>query len=125
MAEWHGYILVGLKPGLTLTAAQKGKVRDTVRGVAVREERLPQRMFQARLSLDGRQAIYEAAWDREKVEPDAVLTAVAKALGMSASVLAANVDYRFFARGSTWEASRQAVLKFLAENAKMWEERIV
>jgi 2-hydroxychromene-2-carboxylate isomerase len=125
MAEWHGYILVGLKPGLALTVAQREKVRDTVRSVAVREDRLPQRMFQTRLSLDGSQAIYEAVWDRGKMEPDAVLGAVAKALGLSASVLAANVDYRFFARGSTWEASRRAAIEFLVENAKSWEESVV
>jgi hypothetical protein len=121
MADWHGYILVGLKPGLPLTAAQKGKVRDTVRGLAVHEDRLPQRMFQTRLSLDGTQAIYEAVWDRDKVNPSAVMNAVASALGISMSVLVGNVDYGFFVDGGTWEESRQAAVKFLVENAKAWE----
>jgi uncharacterized heparinase superfamily protein len=121
MGEWHGYVWLRLKPGLTLSAAQKGAVRDTVRALAVREERYPHRMFQVRLSLDGSQAIYEAAWDRGKLEPAAVVKAVAGALKVDEKELAENVDYRLFADGGFWEESHQAVLKFLAENLKAWE----
>ena len=121
MGNWHGYVLLSLKPGLTLTSAQKSKVRDTVRALAVREDRWPRRMFQARLSLDGTQAIYEAVWDREKVSPAAVVNAVAGALDVSPVVLATNVNYRLFADGGSWEESRQAAVKFLIENAKAWE----
>jgi hypothetical protein len=124
MAEWHGYVLLKLKPGLTLTTAQKSTVRDTVRALAVREDRLPNRMFQARLSLDGTEAIYEAVWDREKVSPSAVIKAVAGALGVSAGFLAANVEYSLFADGGSWEESRQAALKFLIENIKAWEAEL-
>jgi predicted alpha-1,6-mannanase (GH76 family) len=124
MAEWHGYVLLSLKPGLTLTSAQKSKVRDTVRALAVREDQLPRRMFQARLSLDGTQAIYEAVWDREKVSPAAVVNTVAGALGVVVGLLAANVDYSLFADGGSWEESRQAALKFLIENAKTWEPEL-
>jgi hypothetical protein len=122
MAEWHGYVLLKLKPALPLTTAQKSTVRDTVRGLAVREERLPQRMFQARLSLDGSQAIYEAVWDREKVTPGAVMNAVASALGIASGMLAGSVEYSLFADGGFWEESRRAVVKFLTENAKAWED---
>jgi 2-hydroxychromene-2-carboxylate isomerase len=121
MAEWHGYVLLKLKPALPLTTAQKTKVRDTVRAMAVREDSLPHRMFQARLSLDGMQAIYEAVWDREQVTPGAVVNAVAGALGLSSSLLAANVEYSLFADGGTWEESREAAVAFLIENAKAWE----
>jgi hypothetical protein len=121
MEEWHGYVLLELKPGLPLTAAQKFTVRDTVRGLAVHEELMPHRMFQARLSLDGTQAIYEAVWDREKVGPSSVISAVAAALRVSAEVLGANVAYSLFADGGSWEESRQAAVKFLIENAKAWE----
>lgn len=121
MAEWHGYILVTLAAGLPLTSTQKSKVRDTVRGMAVREDKRPQRMFQTRLSLDGTQAIYEAVWDRDRVTPAAVMNAVAGTLGVSPAVLAGNVAYRLFADGGSWEDSRAAVIDFLRENVKAWE----
>jgi hypothetical protein len=124
MAEWHGYVLLKLKPALVLTTAQKGTVRDTVRALAVHEDLYPHRMFQTRLSLDGSQAIYEAVWDRGKVEPVAVVKAVASALKVAESVLAGSVDYRLFADGASWEESRQVAVKFLSENAKAWEPEI-
>jgi hypothetical protein len=124
VAEWHGYVLLELKPGLALTTAQKGKVRDTVRGMAVREDLYPHRMFQTRLSLDGSQAIYEAVWDRGMVTPGAVMNAVASALGVPPGMLAGNVDYRLFADGGSWEESRRAAVEFLSENAKAWEPEI-
>jgi hypothetical protein len=121
MSEWHGYVLVALRAGFTLTAAQKGQVRATVRGLAIAELRQPYRMFQTRLSLDGHSAIYEAVWDRERVSPGEVITAVAGALGVPPDDLAGGITYQLFADGGSWEESRQAALAYLDAHRSAWE----
>jgi hypothetical protein len=78
-------------------------------------------MFQTRLSLDGHSAIYEAVWDRERVSPGEVITAVAGALGVPPDDLAGGITYQLFADGGSWEESRQAALAYLDAHRSAWE----
>jgi hypothetical protein len=124
MAIWHGYVLVERREAAPpFTEPQRQAIRAAMRGLAIPWDGVqPSERFQVRVSLDGRQAIYEIKADRATLTPQAAMTAVAAALEMSAATLSGRIDYAIFADGESHAASATAARAFLAANREFWEE---
>ncbi len=114
---WHGYILVEIEAGAALDL--RDEKRGTLRAALARLNRAwdgkqPATLFQARVSRDGRKAIYELTADPDAITADKALAALADK--------ARAVRYTFFARGGTWQQSRRAAVTYLARNRAEWED---
>ncbi len=119
---WHGYVLVKRKvQGPQFTPAARLAVRATMRELALLHRRQPAERFQVRESLDGEAVIYELTCNASFLTPGRAIGAVARRLGISATVLAAGIDYVIFAEGGTWAESAAACRAYLAEHTADWE----
>lgn len=122
---WHGYILVEIQAGAALDL--RDDKRGAIRAALARLNRAwdgkqPAALFQARVSRDGRKAIYELTAHVDALAPDRALAAVAGALNVPEKALRRAIRYRFFARGGTWQQSRRAAVAYLAQHRAEWEE---
>jgi hypothetical protein len=115
METKHRYVLVGLRPGNTLTPDQSMTIRAAIAALAAPWDRgQPSEMFQIRLSLDGSKAIYEITYPAEMTAWDA-LNAAASAVQMSVYDLVLAAEFMIFDENGTLAGS-------LAAHGEEWEQ---
>jgi len=138
MTTWHGYIAV---EDVALTTDQRAAIVAAFRALGPGSDPQPARLNHWRTSLDGSNAIFEAAFndanltaakvknflaDAAGVSPDVIDTALTQtARGPLLTFSVGGTDrmrmLAFGGIGATWEESRQQAIAYLAANIAEWE----
>lgn len=120
----HHYVRVWITEAgaLLLTDGQRDAIRGAMASLNIPWNGVqPAFLFQARLSLEGDQAIYELTYD-DATTPEQAFGAAAAALGMSGETLAAVIGYQIFGGPEADQATSAAAARsYLAANRADWE----
>ncbi|MCD4686111.1 MAG: hypothetical protein K8S97_09265 [Anaerolineae bacterium] len=123
-AIWHGYMLVTLveTKTLPLSTATRDVIRTAMAALNIPwNGKHPAHRFQARISNDGTQAIYEITADLATNTPDTAFARIAAALTIAPEALQTAIRYRFFAPGGTYQQSLREVRAYLQQHTAAWE----
>lgn len=117
----HRYVLVALREGAVLTPTQLFSIRAAVASLTARlENPQPCNLFQARLSLDGRKAIYEITYD-EALTPWAAIQVAALAANLTVYDLLAVIEFNIFDESGTAAGSLEACENYIRDHIDEWE----